>query len=319
MQRNPEKIERFMAREARQASEALHYAPAFTRKEKRKISRIFSRWRISKILFWLVFLGLIATAAYYYRQYKVLKKIPSSVALTQAKSQSVVIQVGKLMILPQGENPTLATVSDKSKLGNQVFFKNAENGDKILIYANAKVAILYRSSINKIVNVAPLFADQNSSSGQTVSADQSAAQNSPGSNLAIQANSAANPAPSSPMQIQTDSTPAADSSNATINPLKVIIEKGSNVAGTSNTRANLNSLTGVAVIGTGDAKGNYTNTLVVDLTQKDSALVSRIAQAVGGQVQNLPAGEVQPANADVLIIVGSNLAAETTTPNNSNK
>lgn len=64
--------------------------------------------------------------------------------------------VGKLIELPTGEEPTLATVSDPEKLKDQAFFKNAVLGDKVLIYAGAKRAILYSPSRGKIIEVAPV-------------------------------------------------------------------------------------------------------------------------------------------------------------------
>lgn len=72
-----------------------------------------------------------------------------------AESTQLTEEVGKLMMLPE-ENPTVATVTDAEKLKNQPFFIRAENGDKVLIYDNAKKAILYRPSAKKIIDVAPI-------------------------------------------------------------------------------------------------------------------------------------------------------------------
>jgi len=75
---------------------------------------------------------------------------------SSATLDEVVKQVGKLVLLPSGEQPTLATVSDVAKLQSQPFFSGAANGDKVLVYNKAKKAILYRPSLNKIVEMAPL-------------------------------------------------------------------------------------------------------------------------------------------------------------------
>jgi hypothetical protein len=64
--------------------------------------------------------------------------------------------VGLLIVLPKNETPTIATVSDPSVLKNQAFFVDAKKGDKVLIYTNAKKAILYDPVIKKIINVAPV-------------------------------------------------------------------------------------------------------------------------------------------------------------------
>jgi hypothetical protein len=65
-------------------------------------------------------------------------------------------KVGKLMLLPSGEQPTMAVINDTTKFKDVEFFKNAVNGDRALVYAQARIAILYRPSINKIIAVVPL-------------------------------------------------------------------------------------------------------------------------------------------------------------------
>lgn len=81
---------------------------------------------------------------------------PNSQMVAENELKDVVAKVGKLMVLPEGETPTLATVADPEKLKDQKFFTNAKTGDKVLIYANSQKAILYNPSSNKIVEVAPV-------------------------------------------------------------------------------------------------------------------------------------------------------------------
>jgi hypothetical protein len=59
------------------------------------------------------------------------------------------------MTLPT-EKPTIATVENTKKLTSQAFFKNARNGDKVLMYTQTKKAILYRPSEDKVIEVAYL-------------------------------------------------------------------------------------------------------------------------------------------------------------------
>lgn len=78
--------------------------------------------------------------------------------------------VGKFITLPSGEQPTIATVTDVSKLQNQPFFKNASEGDKVLIYKEAKKAILWRPSTSKIIEYAPLQTDESQEEGNVAGA-----------------------------------------------------------------------------------------------------------------------------------------------------
>jgi len=72
----------------------------------------------------------------------------------------VISMVGNLMVLPN-EVPTVATVTDKNKINSQSFFKDAENGDKVLIFAKASKAVLYRPSENKVIEAAVVNVDNN--------------------------------------------------------------------------------------------------------------------------------------------------------------
>ncbi len=102
----------------------------------------------------ILVLILAVTSVYLYKKTVASKITPEQTA--QLEAQSLALQVGKLMVLPTGELPTVATVSDPAALKDQAFFVDAKKGDKVLIYSAAKKAILYDPILNKIVNIAPL-------------------------------------------------------------------------------------------------------------------------------------------------------------------
>jgi len=77
-------------------------------------------------------------------------------AAVQRETRALILKIGRFMELPQGEDPTLATVSDRSKLKGQDFFARAQNGDRVLIYTKARKAILYRPASEKIIEVTNL-------------------------------------------------------------------------------------------------------------------------------------------------------------------
>lgn len=92
---------------------------------------------------------LAGAAGYFFKKYHDLQSSPS--VANSKKSQKVVDEVAKIYILPTGEQPTVAQVKDKAKLSNQRFFKDAQNGDDVIIYTKAQVAVIYRESAHKIV------------------------------------------------------------------------------------------------------------------------------------------------------------------------
>jgi len=119
------------------------------------MGKIISKRNIFFFVILLVIGGLVATTAYFYNEYQKVKKNPDLVS--QEEIKSVIGDINRFMELPKDEQPTLATITDKEKLKDQDFFKNAQNGDKVLIYTKAKKAILYRPSTGKVIEFAPLI------------------------------------------------------------------------------------------------------------------------------------------------------------------
>lgn len=117
-----------------------------------------------------VFAVIFAGSTYYfYNQLLTVKKDPQ--VLAQDEAAKLTALVGKLMVLPDKEIPTVATVTDPELLKTQEFFANATKGDKVLIYTNAKKAILYNMQTNKIINVAPVVigaSEQLEAMGQAI-------------------------------------------------------------------------------------------------------------------------------------------------------
>ena len=110
--------------------------------------------RLLPIIATILVLILAAATIVFYKKYENLKNNPQVAANQQ--TESLVNEVDKLLQLPTDEKPTVATVEDKSKLKDQPFFASVEKGDKILIYTNARKAIIYRPSTKKIINVGPI-------------------------------------------------------------------------------------------------------------------------------------------------------------------
>ena len=106
---------------------------------------------------WLLFFAALVFAGYLLLQIKSLENQLSQ-QITQSPQNEVsalVNAVGKVIVLPTDEVPTIATVTDLSKLAGQAFFANAKVGDKVLMYTKAQKAILYDPIANKIIELAP--------------------------------------------------------------------------------------------------------------------------------------------------------------------
>lgn len=217
----------------------------------------------------LLFVGtvvvlLVAAGLFWYVQ----QKSGNSQVAAKNEVQQVVAAVGKLMQLPN-EDVTIATVSDVTKLSAQPFFKYAQNGDKVLIYTASKKAILYRPSVNKIIDVGPITLTQGASSAPA-----------------------------------TTGTAEKSSTAVRTGSLQVMIFNGTTVAGlASNMKKMLTDRFTDYTFFLGDATTTYSRTKVVDLTGKNGTVAEKLAIAVNGEVTSLPPGETKP-NTDILIIIG---------------
>lgn len=105
-------------------------------------------FRMSKITLTLAICCIIAIGAsvFFYLKYQESQNTEAS------HNTRILDKVNKAVQLPD-EAPVLVTVSDKSKLTNQQLAAKVENDDIMLIFAQSKRLIVYRPSIDKVVDI----------------------------------------------------------------------------------------------------------------------------------------------------------------------
>ncbi len=104
-----------------------------------------------------IIIGAVVMIGWNY--YKIKTSPAAKSQAEQAKiTQDLVDKVGKLILLPKGETPLILVIDDvKSLAKDNPFYKNASNGDRVLVYQKAGEAIIYSPTKNLIVNVGPVF------------------------------------------------------------------------------------------------------------------------------------------------------------------
>lgn len=111
--------------------------------------------KVIAIIALVIAIASIAFATYQYNETQKLKTSDGQKQVAEDEAKVLKEKVAKLTLLPK-ETPTVATISDITKLKDQAFFNGAKNGDKVLIFTEARKAIIYRESENKIINQGPI-------------------------------------------------------------------------------------------------------------------------------------------------------------------
>lgn len=191
----------------------------------------------------------------------------------------VVSKVSRLIELPTEETPTLATVSDKGKLAEQEFFAKAENGDKVLVYLQSGKAILYRPSVNRIIDVAPIRNLDESSPEQVAGVSD------------------------------TQENPTVSLYNGTF--ISGLTKQAESVI--------QDSLSEYEIVARKNASlRNYTQSIVYDASGTHTTEAQDLANLFNAQIAgSLPDGEQQPSS-DVLLIIGRDFGAPVPTENVEN-
>jgi hypothetical protein len=207
-----------------------------------------------------------------YQRNQNLQKNP--VVASEIKQEAIVGKVGKLIELPKNEQPTIATVSDISKLKGQPFFQNAKNGDIVLIYPKTNEAILFDPDANRILLIAPISTNHQAVAGTSTQAN-----------------------PTQPSSISP--SPAQ---------VTIALYNGTTIDGLTRKVQSLlaTDMPNATVVQNANAsKQDYTQTLVIDLTGKESSSAKQLATVLHGTVSSMPSNETVPVNAEILVILGT--------------
>jgi len=177
-------------------------------------------------------------------------------------------KVGKLILLPEDEQMTISTIQDIEKLvEGEPFFEKAQNGDKVLIYSDR--AIIYSPAKNILVNVGPVYTQENNSQGEN-------------ENLKIN---------------EINTIPVEEI-------ITLEIRNGSEIEGlATELNDKLSDEENYKIINVNNAScKDYSEDVLVNLSGKN---INKLEEELGTQaVNSLPTGEAQSA-ADAVIILGN--------------
>ena len=127
------------------------------------------KW-LGRILLFLLFLSALAVAFVFY-SYETVSKNTDRIILFEKGSamknnpDGLITSVQRHILLPSDEKPSVATIINVEQLKkSQPFYMNAHNGDKLLIYFQAKKAVIYDPMKDIIINIGPLILEQNTGS-----------------------------------------------------------------------------------------------------------------------------------------------------------
>ena len=235
-----------------------------------KLQMFLSRKTIFFAVIVIAVIGIVISGFFFIQYQKAQNIINKSGLAGQLEAQDLVKKVAKFISLPEGELPTIATVSDYKKLKDQPFFEKSQNGDKVLIYTKAKKAYLYRPSTDKLIDVT------------IVNVDSSAAQQSPVAS--------ASPKSAETKIVLRNGTPSVGLTNKLEPEIKKALPNS------------------VIVKKENAARNDYEKTLVIVLNDELRDKATSLAQNLNTTITTLPPDESKPADADILVIIGKDKA-----------
>lgn len=140
-----------------------------TDKKKRKLIP-----KASTIVIVILLLALAGGGYYFYNKYSETKQeveklstVQGQQELNKSQTEQLLSEMRSIIVLPTGEDPVVATITDVKQLDKNEFYKDAQNDDRVIVFAKAQKAYIYRPSTKTIVNVGAFQLDQQSQKQST--------------------------------------------------------------------------------------------------------------------------------------------------------
>lgn len=244
----------------------------------------------------VVFLCSIGYLGFYY--YKTQKELSaykeSSQAVAIKEMNELIKKVGKLTLLPQNETPTVATIADAFRLKGQKFFSQVEDGDKLIIYKNSQRIILYRPSLNKIIETSQISVnDLENTIPKTDSSGDVAGES------VMMIDGSAETVLKEPEKVEPQKPAKLAIYNGTL-----YIEGLATKVGAYLVKEIPGNAISVEILKNADEI--YDETIVIDVTQKYNGIAKQIKEKLSAKLEEKP-GEVEFPDVDIVIIAGTDL------------
>lgn len=124
--------------------------------------------KLSTVIICVLLVIVAGGGFYFYTKYDQTKQeveklstVQGQQELSKTQTQQLLEEMRSRIVLPDGEDPVIATITDINQLKNNEFYKDAKNDDRVIVYANAKKAYIYRPSTKTIVNVGAFQLESN--------------------------------------------------------------------------------------------------------------------------------------------------------------
>ncbi len=107
------------------------------------------------VILTLVLLFILLIGLMIYSENKFNRFLENPQVFLDKNADQTVKKLGKILQIPD-EKPTVATIIDETKIKDQPFLAQAKKGDKLLIFHQAKIVVLFREAELKIINTGVL-------------------------------------------------------------------------------------------------------------------------------------------------------------------